>query len=122
RWGCILTLRILTLLEIMKLFKSRHFATVFQDLHQSQSICDEAKRRLADGTASSTQYMLTGVERPSEDFIVKIEKQLIAMDDVCKDAGFENASTKITLIVLHLTNVRHEADYSSLAADLRNAN
>jgi hypothetical protein len=106
----------------MKLFKSRHFAVALQDLHESHASCDESKRRIADGSYRSTEFDLTGKVKPSDGFVETIKEQLNAMADVCQDAGFDNAKTKIALVLIHLNNNSHDLDYATLAADLRNVN
>ena len=109
--------------EIMKLLNSRKLSFVLTDLLRMEEWCDEYRRRVA---APRNQLLLGPSQAPFPNIPdgvdwQKVTNRLKEAEELCKETGWEAAHSKIALINLHLEYGRDQCDWSSLAADLRNA-
>jgi hypothetical protein len=101
--------------EIMKVFRSTMFAVVIRDLQDCHDLCDEARRRIADGTQDSENI------KPSKAELKRILTDLSELEKLCEDIGLKTADQLIGLMHIHVEAPQHDAEYSSLTAELRNA-
>jgi len=69
--------------EIMKVFRSNMFAALIRDLQDCHDLCDEARRRIADGTLDS------GKTKPSKAELKRILNDLSELEKLCEDAGLK---------------------------------
>jgi hypothetical protein len=97
------------------------FAVLLRDLQECHDSCDEARRRIADGTFDSTEFKLSGKAKPSEPELTRILKYLLALEELCQDVGLKSACSKVCFIHQHVEEHQNDAEYSSLTAELRNA-
>lgn len=101
--------------EIVKVFNSNMFAVVIRDLQDCHDFCDEARRRILDGTAES------GKTKPSKAELKRILTDLSELEKLCEDIGLKTAHPLVGLMHIHVEAHQHDAEYSSLTAELRNA-
>jgi hypothetical protein len=111
--------------EIMKVFQSNMFAVLLRELQDCHDSCDEARRRIVDGTFNSTEFKLSGKAKPSELELKRILNDLSALADLCDDVGLNSAHSLVSSIRFHIEGQGEggsdDAEYSSLTAELRNA-
>ena len=59
------------------------FAALIRDLQDCHDLCDEARRRIADGTLDS------GKTKPSKAELKRILNDLSELEKLCEDAGLK---------------------------------
>src|ERR1022692_625583 len=101
-------LPVLTLLDIMKLLKSRDLMLFMMDLEEREQ------------SYKTLKQLRSPVEPPSEGDLEQFKDFLKQNEGVCDDIGLSSTAAKLSLIHTHLTHYPEEADYSSLCADCRN--
>jgi len=106
----------------MKLLNSPVMASILTDLMKFEEWCDEYRRR-ASGWPDQN---LVGAKAsgcsnvPCDADWEKITDRLKLAEEFCQETGWEAARAKISQINIHLAFGRHQCDWSSLAADIRN--
>jgi hypothetical protein len=116
-----MTLRLWSLWEIMKVFESTMFFILLRNLQDFHDRCDEARRRIADGTFDSTEFKLSGKAKPSQAELKMILDSLSNLAEVCKKTELASAHTQVSLIHLHIECHQDDIEYPSLTSELRNA-
>ena len=96
----------------MKKFKSTHFAVLVEELQRLEDECEYARVQAVT--------VIPGSSGPPEKLAEVIE-WLKDAAELSMDLGLEKAETSINLIINHLETHPDSIDYSSLCADLRNA-
>lgn len=110
-----MTLRLWSLWEIMKVFDSTLFSLLLRDLQQCHGHCDEARRRIADGTLDPEKA------KPSEELLERILTDLSKLETLCKDGVLREAHFRTSLTHYYVDEHQDEIDYSSLTSEIGHA-
>ncbi|MGA2467562.1 MAG: hypothetical protein ABSH06_24855 [Thermodesulfobacteriota bacterium] len=117
------SIRLLSLWEIMKLFRAIELAMTLRDLGKYRSECQAAimgvKREPQQASLSSYTAVPPAVI-PTPEFVAKIGAFLQQILLLCLKINLINTKQTIAPIARHLRDENSHIDMSSLDADLRN--
>jgi hypothetical protein len=117
--GCVLTLRVWSIDELMELVSSRKVGVYLTDLQELRGKYEERSRagkaRLGPGS------LLSGFEPSASDADIDGAVACIKhIEELCEESIWANARLKASLVLTHIEYNRDSCDWSSLSADLRN--